>query len=227
VLDVFRPRSDLLAAPATHWTGGRLVDNIAELLRERIIHGRYAPGAPLSRRPLAEELGASRSVVGEALRMLEREGFVAAAPGGRALRVASEDRTNLVSAYALREMIDGLAARLAAERGTPALDDSLQACLVELRAAVDADDVRRYRRANIAFHTALIEAPGNPLLLSQVTLVRGTSRSATVVAHGRRQATLSEHAAIAAAVEARRPCEAEAAARAHVRATVAALEEVG
>jgi DNA-binding GntR family transcriptional regulator len=208
------------------WARGRLVDNIAELLRERIIHGRYPAGARLTQRVLADDLSVSRSVVAEALRILEREGFVATAPGGRAILVAPDDRATLLSAYLLREMIDGLAARLAAARGTAAVDRMLRASVREQRAAVAVDDVRRYRRANLGFHVVLIEAAGNPLLLGQVPLVRATSRSAVAVGPGRRRAAVAEHDAIAGAVRARQPDEAEAAARAHVRATLALLEEL-
>jgi DNA-binding GntR family transcriptional regulator len=221
------PRVDEPAITAqAEWARGRPVDDVAELLRERIIHGRYSAGARLTQRALAEDLSVGRPVVAEALRILEREGFVSTAPDGRTIQVAADDRASLLSAYALREMIDGLAARLAASRGTPALDRVLRASVGEQRAAVAAQDVRQYRRANLGFHVALIEAAGNPLLLSQVALVRVTSRSAAVVGPGRRRAAVAEHDAIMGAVQARQPYEAEAAARAHVRATVAVLEEL-
>jgi DNA-binding GntR family transcriptional regulator len=201
-----------------------LPDDVAELLRERIMQGRYAAGAPLSQRRLGEELSVSRSVVAEALRILQREGLVTSAPPGRGMRVAADDFSTLLSAYAMREVVDGLAARLAAARSGPALERLLLAAIDDQRDALAVVDARRYGRANVAFHTALIEASGNPLVLSSRTLLRGTARGAVVLGPQRGHEAVREHEDIFAAVRGHEPQRAEEAARAHVRATVAALE---
>ena len=62
-----------------------LVDRVVELLRDRIIEGSYARGEPLASRRLAEELNVDATVVGEALRVLRREGLVSR---GRAILAA-------------------------------------------------------------------------------------------------------------------------------------------
>jgi DNA-binding GntR family transcriptional regulator len=205
------------------WPSGRLVDEIAELMRERIIQGAYAPGAALSQRRLADELSLSRTVIGEALRTLERDGLVTVAPPGRGVRVASSDASPLLSAYALREVVDGLAGRLAALHAGPALEAILHATIDDQRAAVEAGDDRWYTRANISFHSALIEGCGNQFLRGQLPLVRSTARSAGQLVPGRAAEAIVEHAAIFDAVCRRRPHQAERAARAHVRATIAAV----
>ena len=210
-------------SPPQDWPSGRLVDEIAELMRERIIHGTYAPGAPLSQRRLADELSLSRTVVGEALRTLERDGLVTVAPPGRGVRVASSDASTLLSAYALREVVDGLAGRLAALHAGPALEATLRAAVDDQRAALQAGDDRGYTRANIGFHAALVEACGNPFVRGQLPLVRSTARSAGQLGLGRAHQAIPEHEAILDAVCRRRPHQAERAARAHVRATIAAL----
>ena len=205
------------------WPSGRLVDDIAELMRERIIQGTYAPGAPLSQRRLADELSLSRAVVGEAFRTLERDGLVTVAPPGRGVRVASSDASTLLSAYALREVVDGLAGRLAALHAGSALEAILRATLDDQRAAVEDGDDRRYTRANISFHAALVEGCGNQFLRGQLPLVRSTARSAGQLVPGRAPEAIVEHEAIVDAVSGRHPHQAERAARAHVRATIAAL----
>jgi DNA-binding GntR family transcriptional regulator len=78
---------------ASEWPNGSLVDEIADVLRERIIEGRYTAHASLSQRGLAKELSVARGVVGEALRVLRRDGLVDIARVGAGTRVAAADRS--------------------------------------------------------------------------------------------------------------------------------------
>lgn len=95
-----------------------LLDEVAEALRERIYAGDYAPGAILRQEHIAAEFGISRTPLREALRVLERDGLVIHLRSG--VRVASADLTRLIDAYAVREVLDGVAARFAAERASDA-----------------------------------------------------------------------------------------------------------
>jgi DNA-binding GntR family transcriptional regulator len=211
---------------AFEWPSGPLVDEIAGVLRERIIEGRYAARAPLSQRALAKELTVARGVVGEALRMLRREGLVDIAHVGARTRVAVVDRWVLISACAVREVLDGLAARLAAGHAGPATRTKCGVALREQRVAVRSGDLLRYLRANVAFHTAMIDGSNNPLLRSHLWLVHSTSRGAVLLGPPRMREEIREHEAILAAVSRGEPEQAERAARAHVRATIAALEQI-
>jgi DNA-binding GntR family transcriptional regulator len=195
-----------------------LVDRVVELLRDRIIGARYPPGEVLSRRRLAQELSLGATVVGEALRVLRREGLVSRGRRGET-RVASHDHALLLDAFELRYLIDGLAARLAAGHGaSPGV--ALENALVEQRAAIASGNTRRFCWADIAFHAALLDCSGNVLLRSCVSVVRSTSRNAAWGGEQMRQA-LSEHEAVLAAVRARDGGEAERAAQAHIRHDVA------
>lgn len=206
------------------WPATPLVEQIAELLRERIVDGRAAPGTALSQRRLADELGVGRAVAAEALRMLRREGLIVVAPPGRGLRVVGEeDRSTLLSAYAVREVIDGLAARLVAASTGPALGPMLRASVEDQRDAAEAVDRGRYARANSAFHGGLMGACGNRFVLSHMALVHSTSRAASLLHPARLRDAVAEHESILRAVCDREADTAETAARAHVRATVAAL----
>jgi DNA-binding GntR family transcriptional regulator len=100
-----------------HWQTGSMVDEIAEILRERIVEGRLASQEPLTQRRVAEDLNVSRAVAGEALRMLHREGLLDSTAG--TMRVAATDGASLLSAYTVREVIDGAAAGLAARHAGP------------------------------------------------------------------------------------------------------------
>jgi DNA-binding GntR family transcriptional regulator len=81
-------------------------------------------------------------------------------------------------------------------------------------------------RANVAFHAAVIDGSENPLLRSHMWLVRSTSRGAVLLGLERLHPEIREHEAILAAVSGGQPEQAECAARAHVRATIEALERI-
>jgi DNA-binding GntR family transcriptional regulator len=209
----------------SEWPTGPLVDEIACVLRERIIEGHYAAETPLSQRALAKELTVGRGVVGEALRLLRREGLVDVAQAGGITRVAAANQWVFLSACAVREMIDGLAARLAAAHAGPAIAARCEAALAEQQAALSSEDRLWYMRANVEFHSALIDASDNPVLRNHLWLVRSTSRGAVLLRLERMREEIPEHQAILAAVSRGEPEQAELAARAHVRATIEALEQ--
>jgi DNA-binding GntR family transcriptional regulator len=198
------------------------VDEVADELRERIYSGSYALGVKLRQEELAEDLQVSRTPLREALRVLESEGLLHSEPG-RGVRVVPADVNKFLSAYQLREVIDGLAARLAA--GSP--DAAGQAALNEMierqRAALDPWTPPEYTRENVAFHTAVMALAANEYVAAQAPIVRMTSQVFTPVAileaaHAAR--AVDQHTEIAAAIVARDPEEAERLARAHIRSTI-------
>jgi len=201
-----------------------IVDEIAEILRERIVEGRLAQQEQLTQRRVAEDLNVTRATAGEALRMLRREGLVDGGAGQ--MRVAAADSSVLVSAFAVREAVDGLAAGLAARHSGAGAKRRCLAALDDLRAAAIAGDRLQCMRADIAFHESLVDGSGNPVLRSHWLLVRFTTRTAMLLTPAQPQGAIAEHEAILTAVSAGEPEQAERAARAHVRATVDALSQL-
>ena len=203
----------------------RLVDEVVDVLRDRIYDGQYSPGSPIRQEQLAAELNVSRTPLREALRMLEREGLVQVAPG-RGLRVVSVDLPSLLAAYELREVVDGVAARLAAQHAARACSVQLAAILTLQEEALDPWAAAGYADANVAFHREIVEASGNEYVLAQLPLVRMTSQVFTpvkIVDPARAGASILEHRAIADAIEHGRPEDAERLARAHIRGTIESL----
>ena len=203
----------------------RLVDEVVAVLRDRIYEGHFAPGAPLRQEQLAAELRVSRTPLREALRMLEREGLVKVEPG-RGVRVISADDHTLLDAYELREVIDGLAARLAAQRRTEATLGRLSALLERQHASLEPWDPGAYTATNVAFHTEIIAAAGNEFVSTQLPLVPLTSQIFVPVKRvdrSRAERAVAEHEGIRAAIAAQEPEEAERLARAHIRTTIDTL----
>lgn len=204
----------------------RLVDEVVEVLRDRIYDGAYPPGAPLRQEQLAAELNISRTPLREALRMLEREGLVKVAPG-RGLRVVSADLEALFDAYEVREMVDGLAARLTARRGNRNDSERLGRALAAQTAALDPWAPAAYTAGNVEFHRAIVEGADNEHVLALLPLVRMTSQIFTplkLIDEARARTAVAEHEAIAAAILARDSAGAERLARAHIHTTLEGLQ---
>lgn len=142
-------------------------------VRDEILRGELASGARISELSVVERTGVSRTPVRMALVRLEEEGLLESIPsGGFAVRSFTE--ADLFDAIEIRGALEGLAARLAAERGVSAQR------LVEIKhCAADMDEVVRrpdlngeafeaYVGLNERFHALLIDLAGSELLRRQM-----------------------------------------------------------
>jgi DNA-binding GntR family transcriptional regulator len=204
-------------------SNGRLVEELAEILRERILCGRYGPGTRLARDTLADELGASASAVDQALRVVGSEGLAVWEGPGRGVQVATGRLPILLSAYRLREMIDGLAARLAAMNRGRGLEAQLGAAIAEQHRAEVSSDRWAATQADIALHAAILQASDDPMLIARIPLVRATVRGAGAAGACPVPRVAEQHQAIVSAIVGRDPDSAERAARAHVQSVAVAV----
>lgn len=158
-------------------------------LREMILAGELAGGARIAELTLVEMLGVSRTPIRAALMRLEQEGLLHRLPGGGyAVRTFSE--TDVADAIELRGTMEGLAARLAAERGADAavLAEAAQ-CLDEIDAvlvprALDDEGFSAYVALNARFHQLLGRMVGSEVIVRELDRVKGlpfASPSAFVV----------------------------------------------
>jgi len=213
-------------AETFEWQGRlRLVEEVAQVLRQRIYRGVYPPGKALRQVEISEDLKISRTPLREALRMLEREGLVSAETA-RGVTVVSADFRQLMDAYALREVIDGLAARLAAERAGKLAGPPLRAVIGAQRGSLAPWQPEAYTVANVEFHTTIIGLASNEYLARQVPIVHMTSQvfaPRTVFPRDRALAAIDEHERIVAAIESADGDRAEQVARQHIRSSMARL----
>jgi DNA-binding GntR family transcriptional regulator len=204
----------------------RLVADIAERIKERILSGAYGPGQRLRQEAVARELSVSRTPLREALRMLEQEGLVVLRPG-RGAEVASGDLDTLIEAYRVREVLDGLAARTVARRPDVEVLDRLQEVIEQQRRALDPWRPEDYAPLNVEFHATLLRLTGNEYVTRQTSVLHLTANVYVpyrIVDEGRVRKAIEEHQVILDAVRAGDPDAAEAAARAHIAATTRMLE---
>ncbi|GGL98389.1 GntR family transcriptional regulator [Pseudomonas asuensis] len=138
-------------------------------LRKMIVSGELAAGERLVEIPTAERLGVSRMPVRMAFRTLEQEGLLSKNEG-RGYTVRTVTGEEIAGAVEVRGVLEGLAARQAAERG---LDPNAQALLQQCLETGDAlfakgyvteEDMEIYHDFNRRFHQVIIEASGNPAI---------------------------------------------------------------
>lgn len=148
-------------------TEGTLRSSVYEELRRRLILGRMAPGAGMSTRSLAAELGVSQMPVRDALSRLAAEGAVAIR-SKRKVVVMPMSPERLDEIIRLRLLLEPEAAALAVGHIDAAMLDGLRAADAAMDAAEAAGDVDGYIEANYQFHFAIYRAGGDSLLARMI-----------------------------------------------------------
>lgn len=142
-----------------------LADQIFSRIRQEIVEGRIPPGSKMSEPELARRFGISRGPLREAMRRLESSSLVVrrANVGARVIDLSSEQ---LLEVYHLREALEGMAARLAAERMSEEEIDELGA-LIELhqrQVAMDHGLAYYQSEGDLDFHFCIVRGSHNPRL---------------------------------------------------------------
>ncbi|WP_136645782.1 GntR family transcriptional regulator [Tabrizicola sp. YIM 78059] len=169
-------------------------------LRDMILFGHLAPGAPVTIQGLIADLGAGMTPVREAIRRLTAEG--ALLPQGNRRVAVPELSADLLDQVAFARLaIESRLAELACARLTPAQIDRLEAIDGKVNRAIEAGNLPDYLAANHAFHFALYEAAEAPVLLDlarSLWLRAGPSLRAVIDRYGREAAPDLHREAIAA-----------------------------
>lgn len=139
-------------------------------VREAIVTGYFRPGDRLVERDLCAQLGVSRTVVREVLRHLESEGLVAILPNKGPI-VASLDINEARQIYEIRGALEGMAARLCAEKGDPATVIALEAALKAIRKSYASKDMPGVLANTFVFYQALFSAVGRDIAWGVVNLL--------------------------------------------------------
>lgn len=173
---------------------------VANELRKAVLSGRYRPGERLVEDRLARDFGVSRNPVREAIRALASEGVVwaTARQGAMVPALTPDHARDLIE---VRAAIEGITARLAAERHDPAIIGHLKDILRRGMEAVAARRMSALSGLNDQFHDALAAAGSNRVLADLMRSLR--DRTAPAFAPMTTRAadrTWKDHAAILRAV---------------------------
>lgn len=204
--------------------------NLAEqaytALREMLLAGeRFMPGDKISVEDLSRQLGVSRSPVWNAIARLEADGIVEVRPRQGVFFVGF-DRDRLMEIMATREVLEGAAARLAAERASPEQVAELRASVALQREALGRGALDDYADEAARFHSLLARAGGNKVMVKIIERLWARAR-AMCIRPGARTALLDErvdeHGRMVDAVSHRDGEAAEAEIRAHIRRIAGSL----
>lgn len=129
-------------------------------LEQNIIAGKYCPGMALNEKQLCQELGVSRTPLREALSQLELEGLVESTPnkGAIVLGISSQDIDDI---YTIKLELEGLAAKLAAERITPEELTEMEETISMTEFYMGKGDVAKVVELDSRFHDIVCKAGKN------------------------------------------------------------------
>jgi DNA-binding GntR family transcriptional regulator len=136
---------------------------VYDILKEMIADRRFEPGSYINVEKLTQELGVSRTPIWEAIRRLEQEGIVIHTPH-KGVQLKELTRKMAIELYEVRETMEALAARLAAERVSKEVLVEMEQCLEEQTVIVNQDDAVGYSRSDHHFHLLVYRSCRNDLL---------------------------------------------------------------
>ncbi len=157
--------------PASSPINPRSLDvQAADVLREQILSGSLPPGSRLLEIELSEQLNLSRGTIRSALQQLTYEGLVVQYPyrGCTVCGLSSQDAWEL---YTLRQALESLAARLAAEAITPTQMELLEAALQQIMQSAKQGSWSEVADADFALHQTIIQCSGHRRLQQQYKFV--------------------------------------------------------
>ncbi|MDC7787845.1 GntR family transcriptional regulator [Rhodoplanes sp. TEM] len=207
--------------PPRQRAGEGLGDFAYRVLREAIRSGHFRSGRHLREADVARWLDISRTPVREAFHRIVSEGLLVSGPWN-GLMIASLDRQQLVELYAVREVLEGTAAALAAQHASPAEIDLMFSIAASETAAKDDPD--RLVVINAELHQTIYGAAHNRYLLQSLNAVvdsLGLLRHSTFVLPGSTELARREHVEILRAIKERNARKAEQLARRHIRHALA------
>lgn len=185
-------------------------------LRDAICDGNYQPGSRIREAEVAHRLGVSRTPVREAFRRLQADGLLVLTPW-RGAQVAELNRAEVVELYAMRRVLEGTAAGLAAEHASDEEIGLLFRFLDQDKGA--GENIQRRAEINRQFHQTLYGAAHNRYLLKALNALTDSLallKSTTYEVPGRAKIAREEHILMANAIKKRDAAAAEKATRTHI-----------
>jgi DNA-binding GntR family transcriptional regulator len=182
-------------------------------LKQRIVSGEFGPEDRLREVELSERLGMSRTPVREALKRLEDEGLLTHQPR-KGLMITTLDQQSITQLYSLREILEGGAARFAAQHADDIEIANMRAILDDSKSGADPI------KSNYDFHQAIYAASHNQFLIKAINnLIDSTALlgQSTLAHTGRPELAYTEHMTLFDAIAARDADRAEREARSHIR----------
>lgn len=190
---------------------------VLRAVRSAVLDGEILPGSRINEVKLAAALGVSRTPVRSALQVLAGEGIVEY-KNNRGFFARQFDLADILDAFEMRALAEGLSARLAAERGLSTQDEiAIEEALAQGEAALQHEDLSAardaYSAANGAFHNTIQRASRSRLLMDVIALCnsipQALSQNVMSFSIDSVRVRLNQHREIYHAILSRKPREAE------------------
>ncbi|UOR13699.1 GntR family transcriptional regulator [Halobacillus amylolyticus] len=194
-------------------------DKVFQYIYDGIKTAEFPPGKMLTERGIVKKLGVSRTPVREALRRLEKYGLVESEPH-KGVKVISMTKDRIKHLYQVREVLEGLGARLLAENRDEEAISVLNNLLADAEEAVKVGDIDTLSTINSNFHMEIARISGNSYLINVLTTLQSHIQLVMVTSlsnKNRPPQNLKEHRMIVDAIESWDPELAEAVIKSHVR----------
>jgi DNA-binding GntR family transcriptional regulator len=176
---------------------------IVAVLRERIASQQFLSGSRLREKELSEEFGVSRARIREAFGALEERGLIERIPNQGAI-VARLDHKQIYDLFDVREMLEGLCARLATEKAAPATWDDLAEMFGKpMERHVERGELDAYLATYDLFRQRMIAAADNGILQDLLDSIHDKTKvliRRIIILPGRAKRGLGEHRALLAAM---------------------------
>jgi DNA-binding GntR family transcriptional regulator len=192
-------------------------DRVYERFYDDLRSQALGPGSLLLEEELARRYEVSRTPVREALRRLAQDGLVERSGGS--LRVSQLTRAGVDQIYPIVAVLEGLAARLAAQQMSTAQLAQLDELHQRMKLSADGEDHVAYLKANQRFHALLLEAADNPPLAREIErfrLITLQLRQVMLRLPGRHEESVAEHEQLLDALRERDGARSETLMRHHV-----------
>jgi len=191
---------------------------VYNILKKAIIIGDLTPNSKLSLQEIAKSLKISTTPIREAIKKLEGEGFIKIIPnkGIKIVKINVDDNREILQ---IRAFLDGLIAKLAAERITDVEIVDMMEIIHEMEQCVEEDDRLTYNDLDIKFHDFLLTIGGNNKLREiyhNLIIHVHRFRIRTLSIPDRMGKSFKDHKDIALAIKERNPNEANRLSQAHV-----------
>lgn len=197
-------------------------------VREALVSEKYSPGGRIDIDELCQVLQVSRTPVFDALNRLEVEGIVEIIPR-KGTYLVSFSKQKIQDLYAIREVLEGMATRLAATNITERQLQVLRKCLKEQAKCLKNAKSDGFAIATIRFHDTIVEAAGNKMLQRLIGTIYGQVKALRLNAlyhSDRLHKSFSQHRQIFDALANRNPVICEREARNHIKTIRADVFEI-
>jgi len=160
----------------------KLSNQVYDILKEMIANHRFQPGARINVEQITKELGVSRTPVWEAVSRLEQEDLIENIPN-RGVFMAILTPQKALELYAVRELLEGMAARLAATNIDEKTLTKMTACLKQQKLVIKKQDLLEYSKLDFQFHASVYEACGNAYLQEMLEAIKNKMRPIKLSLH--------------------------------------------